>query len=219
MAKGKFIVLEGLDGSGIETQAKLLLEYLKAKGEDVIYTSEPTSDNPIGKLIYKWLSQKFELSSDEAITLLYVADRYEHIAEVIIPALEKGKTVICDRYFYSTLAYEGSLFGADMHWMKQLHDHAIKPHIKIFIDTSPEECINRVGKKDRLVKLETLQKVGESFKKVIKEDRGFFVVNGNRSRAEVFEDIKKIVDKPESFLAQRFKDIQNIISSIKLPGQ
>lgn len=219
MAKGKFIVFEGLDGAGKETQAKLLLEYLKVKAQEVIYTSEPTSDNPIGKLIYKWLDNKFELSSDEAITLLYVADRYEHLAEVIIPSLEKGKTVICDRYFYSTLAYEGALFGADMHWIKQIHGHALKPHIKIFIDTPPEECINRVGKQDRLVKLETLQKVNEAFKKVLREDRGFYVVNGNRSRAEVFEDVKKIVDKPEGFFAQRFKDIHNIISSIKLPGQ
>lgn len=219
MAKGKFIVFEGLDGAGKETQAKLLVDYLKAKGQDVIYTSEPTSDNPIGKLIYKWLNQKFELSSDEAITLLYVADRYEHLAEVIVPALEAGKTVICDRYFYSTLAYEGALFGADTHWIKQLHGHVIKPHIKIFIDIPPEECINRVGKQDRLVKLETMQKVDESFKKVVKEDRGFYVINGNRSRAEIFEDVKKIIDKPEGFLAQRFKDIQNMIGSIKLPGK
>lgn len=215
MSKGKFIVFEGLDGAGKETQAKLLLEYLKAKGQGVIYTSEPTKDNPISKLIRKWLDQKLELSSDEAITLLYVADRYEHLAEIIIPELEKGKTVICDRYLYSTLAYEGALFGADTHWIKQVHGHALKPHIKIFIDTSPEECINRVGKQDRLVKLETLQKVNEFYKKILREDRGFYVVNGNRPRAEVFEDIKKIVDKPEGFLASKFKDIKNIFGSIK----
>jgi dTMP kinase len=219
MAKGKFIVFEGLDGAGKETQAKLLVEYLKAKEQEVVYTSEPTKDNPISKLIRKWLDRKFELSSDEAITLLYVADRYEHLSEVIIPALEAGKTVVCDRYLYSTIAYEGALFGADTHWIKQVHGHALKPHIKIYIDTSPEECINRVGKQDRFVKLETLQKVYEFYQKIIKEDRGFYVVNGNRPRAEIFEDIKKIIDKPDGFLAQRFKDITKMLGSIKLPGQ
>ncbi len=207
MAKGKFIVFEGLDSSGKQTQAKLLLEYLEAKGEDAVYTSEPTSDNPFGKLISKWLAKKFELNSDEAITLMYIADRYEHLAKTIVPELEKGKTVICDRYLYSTLAYEGALFGIDAHWIKHIHSHALKPHIKIFIDTPPEECINRVEKADRLEKLETMKKVYEFYKKILREDRGFYVINGNRPRAEVFEDIKKIIDKPEGFLIKQFKTI------------
>ncbi len=206
--KGKFIIFEGLDGAGKKTQANLLKEYLEAKNKEVISTSEPTSDNPISKLIREWLDSKFELKSDEAITLLYIADRYEHLSETIVPALEAGKIVICDRYIPSTLAYEGALFKTDLQWMKNVHAHALKPHIKIFIDTPPEECLERLGEaKTRFETLEIQQKVYDSYKKLISEDKGFNVINGNRTRAEVFEDIKKIIEKPESFLQTKFKNI------------
>lgn len=216
MAKGKFIIIEGLDYAGKRTQSQLLLEYLKAKNIDVIATNEPTLDNPIGKLIERWLDKKFELNSDEAIMLLYVADRYEHLAKTIIPELEKGKTVICVRYYYSALAYDNALFGVDTNWIKQIYKYAIKPHIKIFIDTPPEECISRVGYTKRLEKLETLQKIYESYQKVLREDKDFYVINGSRTRAEIFEDVKNILEKPQGFLRTKFS---NILNSIKKPWE
>ncbi|MCD6591116.1 MAG: dTMP kinase [Candidatus Aenigmarchaeota archaeon] len=194
--KGKFIVFEGIDKSGKETQAKKLVEYLKSNGFDAIYTEEPTPNNPIGLLIKEWLDKKIEIHSGEAITLLYAADRYEHLKNVIIPSLHQGKIVVCDRYFYSTIAYESVAFGIDKKWIIELHKGIQKPDVIIFIDIDPEVSLKRQRDKpnDRLEKLELLQKVRNAYKEMI-DEFGFFALNGNRPIEEIFNDVKSIVDK------------------------
>jgi dTMP kinase len=193
--QGKFIVFEGIDKAGKRTQAKMLCSHLRKKGLNVIYTEEPSPKNEIGKFIKQWLSGKFEIESGESITLLYAADRFEHLKREIEPALEKGTHVICDRYFYSTIAYESAIFGVSQEWIRKMHEKARKPDLVIFIDISPEISLARKRERpdDRLEKVELLKKVREAYLKLANEEK-FFVLDGNRSKEEIFNDVKKIVE-------------------------
>jgi len=194
--EGKFIVFEGIDKSGKETQAKMLYDYLHKKGIPVIYTEEPSPKNPIGRLIKMWLVRQAEINSGEAVTLLYTADRYEHLKKTILPALNTGKNVICDRYFYSTIAYESAIFGIDREWIRSLHKNVRKPDVVIFIDIDPEVSLKRerASPNDRLEKVELLRKVREAYKEMVNGE-GFFVVNGDRTREEVFRDVRLVIDR------------------------
>ncbi|NIS73510.1 MAG: dTMP kinase [Candidatus Aenigmarchaeota archaeon] len=194
--EGKFIVFEGIDKSGKETQAKMLYDYLHKKAIPVIYTEEPSPKNPAGRLIKKWLVGQATITSGEAITLLYTADRFEHLKKTITPALNAGKNVICDRYFYSTIAYESAIFKVEKEWIKSLHKDVRKPDVVIFIDIDPEISLKRERSlpNDRLEKVELLKNVREAYKEMINEER-FFVVNGDRSKEEVFRDVQLVIDR------------------------
>ncbi|MEE9323385.1 MAG: dTMP kinase [Candidatus Aenigmarchaeota archaeon] len=194
--EGKFIVFEGIDKSGKETQAKMLYDYLHKKAIPVIYTEEPSPKNAIGRLIKKWLIGQATITSGEAITLMYTADRHEHLKKTIIPALNTGKNVICDRYFYSTIAYESAIFRVDKEWIKSLHKDVRKPDVVIFIDIDPEVSLKRVraSPNDRLEKVELLKKVREAYKEMVNEEK-FFVVNGDRAKDEVFNDVRLVVNR------------------------
>ncbi len=191
-----FIVFEGIDKSGKETQAKMLYDYLHGKGIPVIYTEEPSPKNVIGRTIKKWLVGQATITSGEAVTLLYTADRYEHLKNVIIPALNAGKNVICDRYFYSTIAYESAIFGMDKEWIRLLHKNVRKPDVVIFIDIDPEISLKRErsSPNDRLEKVELLRKVREAYNEMVSEEK-FFTVNGDRTRDEVFRDVRLVIDR------------------------
>jgi len=194
--QGKFIVFEGIDKSGKETQAKMLYDYLHGKGIPVIYTEEPSPKNVIGRTIKKWLIGQATITSGEAVTLLYTADRYEHLKNVIIPVLNAGKNVICDRYFYSTIAYESAIFGVDKEWIRLLHKNVCKPDVVIFIDIDPEISLKRErsSPNDRLEKVELLRKVREAYNEMVNEEK-FFTVNGDRTRDEVFRDVRLVIDR------------------------
>ena len=193
--RGKFIVFEGLDASGKETQAKKTVEYLKSKGIDAIYTDEPTSSNPIGLFIKDWLAKKFDINSVKSVALLYAADRYEHLKTVILPALERGTWVVCDRYFYSTLAYETAIFDESIFdWIEDVHKFVLKPDAIFYIDITPEESLRRKPVGDRLERMEVQQKVYDVYKKRIIEKYGMNVINGERPIDEVFGDVRKTLD-------------------------
>jgi dTMP kinase len=194
--EGKFIVFEGIDKSGKETQAKMLYDYLNNKGIPVIYTEEPTDKNVMGRTIKKWLVGQATITSGEAITLLYTADRYEHLKNVIAPALNVGKNVICDRYFYSTLAYESAIFGVDREWIKTLHKNVRRPDVVIFIDIDPEISLRRErsSPNDRLEKVDILKKVREAYKEMVNEEK-FFMINGDRTKEEVFRNVCMVINR------------------------
>ena len=130
----KFIVFEGIDGSGKTTQIKLLSDRFKKHNIPHIVTKEPT-DGPIGKLCRSVLSGDMPMST-EALALLFMADRAEHISSEILPALESGKYVLCDRYEYSNMAYQGI--------QPVRSSDRLDPDLTIFIDTDPEECTRRI---------------------------------------------------------------------------
>jgi len=157
--KGKFIVFEGIDGSGTTYHSRQLSNTLNTLGKDVRWTCEPTK-SPIGKLIRKYLKGDEELPSWETMTLLFTADRQNH-QKFIKEALDQGYWVICDRYAWSTYAYqlamakkESTLFSASacLTWMNIMHSFMLKPDVIYHIDIQVETALKRIEKAERDIK-------------------------------------------------------------------
>ncbi len=142
--KGAFIVIEGLDGSGKSTQAKLLARNLK-KSHSTVYTAEP-SRGRIGKFIRNRILYGETRPPTAVEALLFAADRIEHVQNEVLPALAKGQLVISDRYVYSSLAYQGSA-GLSLDWIEAINQHALKPDLALFIDVDPEVVLARLKRK------------------------------------------------------------------------
>ena len=142
MGRGFFIVLEGVDGSGKSTQARLLAEALRKLDYQVVLTQEP-SDGPTGRRIREYLrGESRHLSAGEELAL-FMTDRREHVDAVIRPALEQGLMVISDRYYYSSAAYQGAL-GIDVGWILAEHeDFAPSPDLVIFLTLAPAKALAR----------------------------------------------------------------------------
>ncbi len=193
---GKFIVFEGLDGSGQSTQTELLKEYLKEKGEKVVKTKEPTPNSEAGKKIRKALDKKRKISPKK-LQKLYADDREEHLNNFIIPNLKKGITVISDRYFFSSFAFGG--INVDLDWLIGINDSFLLPDLTFFLNVPPEVCIKRIkergDKRTLFEEKEKLKKVYQVFKKVIKRFPNVKNINGNQSINKVFKEVKKIYEQ------------------------
>lgn len=143
---GYFVTLEGPEGSGKSTQARLLAEYLKARGEDLVQTREP-GGTPIGDQIREILHSLDNMAlAPEAELLLYSAARAQIVAEVIRPALDAGKIVLSDRYSDSTIAYQGYGRRLDLGLVKRVTEFAtggLKPDLTFFIDVTVDAGLQR----------------------------------------------------------------------------
>ena len=148
MGTGKFIVLEGIDGSGTTTQVGLLAEALRARGQSVMTTCEPSS-GPIGSLIRQILTHRFVVPVDkgevtqpywQTMALLFAADRMDHLQAKVLPTLQEGTTVISDRYDLSSIAYQGSTTSSlgTVSWVSELNRYAQRPDLTIVLDVPPE---------------------------------------------------------------------------------
>ena len=162
--KGKLIVIEGIDGSGKSTCAKNLTEKLNSINIKTIYTFEPTHSHYGAKLRDGMLSE--DLDAEEEL-LLFVKDRKEHIEYMIKPALEEGYFIILDRYFYSSIAYQGAK-GIDINRIINMHkDFIIKPDIVFIfhlpIDIALNRIISKRGIADRFENETYLKKVDKIF--------------------------------------------------------
>ena len=184
---GMFIVLEGIDGAGKSTQAKLLAQWFEKRGYEVVLTKEPT-DTPFGKLIRKLvlIGGKEGIIdgariSHEAEALLFAADRAEHVHKLIKPSLEQGKVVISDRYFYSSLAYQWAR-GLDLEWLVDLNRFAVRPDLVILLDLPVRESMNRInGRKiktefDKIAELQ--RRVRENYLKLVKRFEEIKILEG-----------------------------------------
>ncbi len=189
--RGFFICLEGLDGCGKTTQAKVLVRKLKRMGYNANYTAEP-SLGKIGRFIRKYCLHGDKRVSSIVEALLFAADRYEHVENEVIPAIKSGKIVVSDRYMYSSLAYQGAT-GLNLDWIRRLNEHALPPDLAIFIDVDPKTVIQRLKpKKSVMENLETQRKVREVYMKFV--DNGELIrVNGNKSKREVADEVLSIV--------------------------
>ena len=194
MKKGKFIVFEGLDGSGLSTQASLLTNFLLEKGHKAILTKEQTN-GAIGGLVKSCIKGQLKTNL-LAIQLLFAADRAHHLSEEILPAVNEGEFVICDRYFFSSLAF-GSL-DVDRKFLELLNSKFPKPDITFIIDTPPERCLQRIDKSRFSVELfediEKFRKIRENYLLIKKSFPNVFVIKGDRSKEEVHKDVKEILD-------------------------
>lgn len=188
-ARGFFICVEGLDGCGKTTQTKLLVRRLRRKRYDAIYTAEP-SRGKIGKFIKRHCLHSEKRVSSIIEALLFAADRFEHVEDVIVPAIGKGKIVVSDRYVYSSLAYQGAA-GLDLEWIEKVNEHAIRPDLAFFIDVKPEIVVKRLKpRKSVMENLQTQQKVREVYMKFV-ENGELVKIDGNGSVQEVAESILK----------------------------
>jgi len=195
MTAGKFIVIEGLDGSGKTTQVNYLASALKEKGRKVVVTFEPTAGK-IGQLIDYYLKKKAALPP-AALQLLFVADRLNHVQLLIEPALKMGKMVISDRFSWSTVAY-GSIGGLDSHWLLSLHRYCLIPDLFIFLKVRPEVCLERIGKRGEIKELfekkEKLRCAEATYDFLIKNfTKKTIVVDGEREPLVIAREIKKKV--------------------------
>ena len=180
-----FIVLEGIDGCGKSTQAKLLYNWLREK-HDTVLTKEPT-DNRIGKFIREVLSGSVSVDP-KTLALLFTADRYEHLRDEVIPALNGNKIVVCERYYFSTIAYQMAQ-GIDRDWINDLNKFALKPDVALFIDVSPDVAVKRT---DTGEIFETLSFSRKIYKNYLNFD--LIRIDGRQDVMKVFEDIKNVVE-------------------------
>ena len=203
MDRGIFIVFEGIDGAGKSTQAKLLAERLQDLGKRVVMTAEPT-DLPSGRELRRVLSGEIKKSECEIATM-FTLDRIAHNVhptEGISALLDNGIDVICDRYYYSTLAYQGQ--STDYAWVKSMNlkcPEIRKPDLCIYIDLLPNQSLERISRGRDSVEiyenLDTLTRVREQFLSVISDLKltdNIRIIDGYRSIEDIFNDIINAVD-------------------------
>lgn len=194
--RGVFIVLEGIDGAGTTTHARLLVERLASLEFPYLATAEPSS-LVLGRVLRRALREKHILS-DPSLALLFAADRLEHWAQEIEPALLRGEIVVCDRYLLSSLAYQSLSNSLD--WVATLNQHARRPDLTVFLDVSPAVAEQRRRKRDgpveRFDATETQRKVCEMYRRCIgRDDVGpVWAYDGDGSIGEIHEAIWGVVE-------------------------
>lgn len=201
-ARGKFIVFEGTDGSGKSTQMKLLGKYLKERGVFSYLTCEPTQ-SPIGALLRSCLTGRIQ-ADEHTVAALFAADRLDHInnpVDGIKAKIERGETVLCDRYYYSSLAYNGQFVSRE--WVAELNRPAmelLRPDLVIFIDITPEKSMERVlrrGGAERYESLEKQRAIRENFFEVFKNlnEGNLAVVESEEDKTATQINIRRNADK------------------------
>lgn len=196
--KGRFIVFEGIDGSGKSTQLALLNLRLKENNISVYETREP-SDSHMGRLIREFLRGE-KKTDNKAIAALFVSDRLDHLLnseDGLKAKIDNGENVICDRYYFSSYAYHS--VDMDMDWVIAANSvcaDILKPDVTIFIDITPEVAMERIHKgrgatelfetKERLTL--TREKYLEAFDK-LKDKENILIIDGNKSPEEISEDV------------------------------
>jgi dTMP kinase len=149
-SRGLYLALEGLDGAGTSTQCQRLAEFIRHEGYTVVTTAEP-SQGPIGVLIRNALKQRIGLPrgqgalTDETFALLFAADRVDHYAAEVKPALDQGHWVISDRSFLSSLAYQGARVGMD--WVAAINDRMPSPMLTLFLNVKVSAAEGRRKKR------------------------------------------------------------------------
>ncbi len=204
MKKGKFIVFEGIDGSGKTTQARRLADFLTSEGRQVALTAEPTA-LPSGKLLREALGGKISRTECQ-MAVMFVDDRIchnIHPTEGIKALIENGVDVICDRYYYSSLAYQGA--STDYAWVKAMNlrcPEILHPDLCIYIDLLPTQSLERICRGRESTEIyeneQTLSRVREQFLSVIRDlgsTDNICIIDGYRTEDEVFDDIRAIVSK------------------------
>lgn len=191
---GKFIVIEGLDGSGKSAQIELLANFLKERGKNILITKEPTIDSDAGRKIKQILRGEVSIAPME-LQKLYAQDRKEHLENRVIPALKNGWFVVSSRYVFSSFTY-GYSEGLDIVELIKMNEEFLLPDLTIIVNVSPEQCIERIkgrgSPNEYFEKLEKLKKVNETYLKIPEMFENIFVANGENSVRNVFEEIKKI---------------------------
>ncbi|QTN35163.1 dTMP kinase [Cognatishimia activa] len=202
MGNGAFITFEGIDGSGKSTQLKRLAEALKAAGHDVVVTREPGGSEGAEEIRSLVLEGATDRWSAETEILLFTAARRDHMERTILPALEAGKIVLCDRFADSTRMYQGLSRGDLRALVDQLHDLMIgrEPDLTVLIDMDPATGLARA--KGRQTAEERFEDFGQELQNKMRAgfldlsrefaDR-YRIINGDQSMDDVAADVLKSV--------------------------
>jgi len=202
MMKGLFIVLEGPDGSGKSTMAKMIAQYYQDAGREIVFTREPGGTKISEQIRDIILDNNNTEMAYMTEALLYAASRAQLVSEFIKPNLEKGKVVISERYVYSSIVYQGIARNLGIQRVKEINDFAIdglEPDLVLFFDINPEKALDRklsTGNGDRLEneKLDFHKKVYEGYKEISKVYDEIISINADKSVEELFSDIKNIIN-------------------------
>ena len=161
--KGTFITFEGCEGAGKSTQIRLLSQYLAERGKECVVTREPGGSAISEAIRAVILDGKNTAMTDECEALLYAAARAQHLSDTVLPALEAGKMVLCDRYIFSSFAYQGYGRGLDMDFLRAVNSFALQGHmpdITLFLDIPPRSAFERKHGADQNDRIE---QAGEAF--------------------------------------------------------
>jgi dTMP kinase len=205
-ARGRFITLEGPEGSGKTTAARHLAAWLRDRGVATVLTHEP-GGTPLGDEIRRIVLHARDMSDDldpRADALLFAAGRAQHVARVIRPALERGDWVVCARYIDSSLAYQGAGYGNDMTELRTLQDFAtagLRPDLTLLLDVPVEVGLERTRRRAEWNRFEDTEEV--TFFEAVREaylrfagdepDR-FRIVDGSASVDEADAAIRAAVE-------------------------
>jgi len=211
--RGRFLVLEGLDGAGTTTQARLLAERLRAEGRTVHLTAEP-SGGPVGALLRQVLSRRLAGAAGGAfdagaLALLFAADRLDHWQSEIAPHLAEGADVVSDRYALSSLAYQ-SLTTGDVAWVEAQNARAPAPDATLFLAVRPAVALRRrvaeSGGKELFELPEFQRRVARSYARCIRrlrlQGQRVEVLDGERSVVEVAAAVRAAVRRLRQPLAR-----------------
>lgn len=189
--KGVLIVFEGIDGTGKSSQLEILARFLRQQGHAVIETREPT-DGPYGQKIRSIYNQRDTISREEELEL-FIADRKQHVDELIKPALKAGKIVLCDRYFLSSAAYQGAA-GLDPDEIIEANRFAPDPDIALIFELDTQTSIRRITEKrgeqpNDFEQLDSLQKVDSVFRQM--QQPYITRIDGSGSMLEISEVVQE----------------------------
>ncbi len=189
--RGVFICIEGIDGSGKTTAARRVVKALMEKGYDAVYTAEP-SKGVFGNIVKKSILQGTKRFPKVLEAVIFAVDRVDHIENEIRPQLNAGRIVVCDRYLYSSIAYQGTSRRM-LEWVREINKHAIKPDLAIYIDVPPEVMVDRIKRKKSVMETwETQKRVREAYLKQVREGQ-LEIVEGNVSKNDVAQAIDHLI--------------------------
>jgi dTMP kinase len=199
--RGKFIVLEGIDGSGTTTQTERIVTFLTSLGRKAIATREPSA-GPVGRLLREILLGNHKLAdgqpvNGETMSLLFAADRMDHIHREISPQLAAGVDVVSDRYFLSSLAYQAE--ESELEWVTSLARNLIQPDLTILMDLPVNIAFERRMAADRPVERydasSYLARVAENYRRLITQVPDGYVLDACQSIHEVSATIGQLLLK------------------------
>ena len=202
MGKGLFITFEGGEGAGKTTLIDRIIDAIASKGRSVIKVREP-GGTPLGEEIRQLVLHRQGKINPYAELALFLASRAQHISEVILPALEAGQVVLCDRFNDSTIAYQGAARGLGVEKVAQFCEfisQGLKPQLTLYLDLDPEVGLKRAAKareQDRIESETVLfhRKIREGYLAILKkEEHRFRLIDATHSPEKVFQEAMKWIE-------------------------
>ncbi len=196
MKKGKLIAIEGIDGTGKSTLARAVADELKSRGVRVVLSREPTN-GPHGQRIREIARTGRDSITPREETELFIADRRDHVREVILPALESGTWVVLDRYFYSTAAYQGAR-GVDIRWILETNRaFAPEPDLLVLLKLDVATALGRIRHSrgetpDEFEKAESLAAVALIFDHI--EHPNVLALDARQSTEAMMKSVMSLVE-------------------------